>query len=47
MEFLLYLIAVALFVAGVVCLVRRNFLMGIVLIILAFVVGPAGVSLLL
>ena len=47
MALLLYLLAVALFVAGVIYLVRRSFILGVVLIILAFVVGPGGVSLLL
>lgn len=47
MELLLYIIAVVLFIAGVYYLVQRSFLLGIVLIILAFVVGPGGVSLLL
>lgn len=47
MELLLYLLAVVLFVAGVVYLVRRSFILGVVLIILAFLVGPGGVSLLL
>jgi hypothetical protein len=46
-EFLLYLIAVVLFVVGIIKLVQRDFLMGVVLIVLAFLVGPGGVSLLL
>ncbi len=44
---LLYILAVLLFLAGVYYLVQRSFLLGIVLIILAFLVGPGGVSLLL
>lgn len=47
MELLLYLLAIALFIAGVIYLVRRSFIVGVVLIILAFLVGPGGVSLLL
>lgn len=47
MELLLYLLAVALFIAGVYYLIKKSFLLGIVLIILAFLVGPGGVSLLL
>lgn len=47
MEFILYILAIVLFIAGVFYLVKRSFLLGIVLIILAFVIGPGGVSLLL
>jgi hypothetical protein len=47
MELLLYIIAVLLFIGGVWYLIQRNFLMGIVLILLAFLIGPGGVSLLL
>jgi hypothetical protein len=42
--FLLWLLAVILVVAGIVALVRRQFLWGAVLIIVGFLVGPGGVS---
>jgi hypothetical protein len=45
MEFLLWILAVVLVVAGIVALFRRQLLWGIVLIILGFLVGPGGVSL--
>lgn len=45
MELLLWLIAVALVVYGVVSLVRGAVLLGIVLIVAGLLVGPAGVSL--
>ena len=44
MEFVLWLIAVILVIAGIVALVRGAILYGIVLIVLGFVVGPGGVS---
>lgn len=44
MTFLLWLLAVILVVAGIVALVRRQFLWGIVLIIIGLLVGPGGVS---
>jgi hypothetical protein len=44
---LLYILAIILFVAGVYYLIQRSFIVGVALIILAFVVGPGGVSLLL
>lgn len=44
MEFLLWLLAVVLVVAGVVALFRRQVLWGIVLIIVGLLVGPGGVS---
>jgi hypothetical protein len=43
-EFILWLIAVILVVAGVVTLVRGAILYGIVLIIVGLLVGPGGVS---
>ena len=42
--FILWLIAVALVIYGVVTLVRGGVLMGIVLIVLGLLVGPGGVS---
>jgi len=45
MEFLLWLAAVALVIAGIYYLFKRQILLGVVLIILGFLVGPGGVSL--
>ncbi|MFC6148343.1 MULTISPECIES: GPGG-motif small membrane protein [Mumia] len=44
MAFLLWILAVVLVVAGIVALVRKQFLWGIVLIIVGLLVGPGGVS---
>jgi hypothetical protein len=44
-EFLLWILAVILVVAGIVALFRRQILWGIVLIIVGLLVGPGGVSL--
>ena len=44
MEFLLWVLAVILVIAGIVALFRRQVLWGIVLIIVGFLVGPGGVS---
>lgn len=44
MELVLWLIAVALVVWGIVTIVRGAVLFGIVLIILGLLVGPGGVS---
>jgi hypothetical protein len=44
MEFLLWLLAVVLVVSGIVALVRRQVLWGIVLIVIGLLVGPGGVS---
>lgn len=44
MEFILWLIAVILVVAGVVSLVRGAILYGILLIVVGLLVGPGGVS---
>ncbi|MFC5753446.1 GPGG-motif small membrane protein [Actinomadura rugatobispora] len=42
---LLWLIAVALIIAGIyVIIARRELIFGIVLIVLGFLVGPGGVS---
>ncbi|MBW9207872.1 hypothetical protein KV102_05965 [Mumia sp. zg.B53] len=45
MSFLLWILAVILVVAGIVALVRRQVLWGVVLIIVGLLVGPGGVSL--
>jgi hypothetical protein len=44
MEFILWLIAVALVIAGIVAVVRREVLYGILLIVIGLLVGPGGVS---
>ena len=44
MAFILWVIAVILVVAGIVALVRRELLLGIVLIVVGLLVGPGGVS---
>lgn len=42
--FLLWLLAVALVIWGIVTIVRGNLVLGIVLIIIGLIVGPGGVS---
>ncbi|MBA2309791.1 MAG: hypothetical protein H0W01_11000 [Pseudonocardiales bacterium] len=44
MATLLWIIAVVLVVAGVVALLRRELIWGIVLIIVGLLIGPGGVS---
>ena len=44
MEFILWIIAVILVIAGVVRLLQRDILWGIVLIVVGLLVGPGGVS---
>ena len=44
MATLLWILAVVLVVAGIVAIVRRQLLWGIVLIIVGLLVGPGGVS---
>lgn len=44
MEFILWLLAVALVIAGIVAVVRREVLYGILLIVVGLLVGPGGVS---
>lgn len=44
MAFILWLIAVVLVIAGIIALIRREFLYGIVLIVVGLLVGPGGVS---
>jgi hypothetical protein len=44
MDFILWLIAVVLVVAGIVSLLRGSVLYGIVLIVVGLLVGPGGVS---
>lgn len=44
MATLLWIIAAILVIAGIVALVRRQILWGVVLIIVGLLVGPGGVS---
>jgi hypothetical protein len=44
MEFILWIIAVVLVIAGIVSLVRGQMLWGAVLIVVGLLVGPGGVS---
>jgi hypothetical protein len=44
MTFILWLIAAALVIWGIITIVRGGLLMGIVLIVLGLLVGPGGVS---
>ena len=44
MELILWILAVILVIAGVLALLRKQYLWGIVLIIVGFLVGPGGVS---
>ena len=44
MYVILWLIAIALIVVGIVKLTERQYLLGAVLIIVGFLVGPGGVS---
>jgi hypothetical protein len=44
MVFLLWLLAVILVIGGIVYLVRGEWLVGLALIIVGFLVGPGGVS---
>ena len=44
MTFLLWLVAVALVIAGIVSIIRKELVLGIVLIVVGLLVGPGGVS---
>ena len=44
MEFLLWLLAVVLVIAGIVALFRREVIWGVVLIVVGLLIGPGGVS---
>lgn len=44
MVFILWILAVILVVSGIVAILRKEFLWGVVLIIVGLVVGPGGVS---
>jgi hypothetical protein len=43
---ILWIIAVILVIAGIVMIVRRSLVLGIVLIVVGLLVGPGGVSIL-
>jgi hypothetical protein len=44
MEFVLWLIAVALVIWGIITIFRGALALGVVLIVVGFLVGPGGVS---
>ncbi len=44
MELILWILAVVLVVSGIMALVRRQILWGIILIIIGLAVGPGGTS---
>jgi hypothetical protein len=44
MEFILWLVAVVLVIAGIVALFRREIIWGVVLIVVGLLIGPGGVS---
>jgi len=44
MATILWILAVVLVVAGILAIVRRQLVMGIVLIVVGLLVGPGGVS---
>lgn len=44
MAFVLWILAVILVISGIVALTRKQYLWGLVLIIVGFAVGPGGVS---
>lgn len=44
LTFLLWILAVILVIAGVVSLLKRRILWGVVLIVIGLLVGPGGVS---
>ena len=45
MAFILWIAAVVLVMAGIVALLRQEYLWGVVLIVIGLLVGPGGVSL--
>lgn len=44
MAFVLWILAVVLVVSGIVTMVRKQYLWGIVLVVVGLAVGPGGVS---
>jgi hypothetical protein len=45
-DLILWIIAAVLVIAGIMALIRRSMMAGVVLIVLGLLVGPGGVSLL-
>ena len=44
LDFILWLVAVVLVIAGIVSILRKEWIWGIVLIVVGLLVGPGGVS---
>ena len=44
MELILWIIAVVLVFAGIIAIIRKQLVYGLVLIVVGFLVGPGGVS---
>lgn len=44
MALILWILAVVLVVSGIVAIVRRQYLWGIVLIVIGLIIGPGGIS---
>ena len=44
MAFLLWILAVVLVISGIVAIVRKEYMWGLVLVIVGLLVGPGGVS---
>ena len=44
MEFILWLLAVIIVIAGIFALFRREIIWGVVLIVVGLLIGPGGVS---
>jgi hypothetical protein len=44
MAFILWILAVVLVVSGIVAVIRRQYLWGIVLIVIGLIIGPGGIS---
>ncbi|GAB3565622.1 GPGG-motif small membrane protein [Spelaeicoccus albus] len=46
MDFILWIIAVILVIAGIIGIIRHRILWGVILIVVGLLVGPGGVSVL-
>jgi hypothetical protein len=44
MAFLLWILAVVLVISGIVSLLRKQYLQGVILVLVGLLVGPGGVS---
>jgi hypothetical protein len=44
MAFLLWILAVVLVISGIVSMLRKQYLKGVILVIVGLLVGPGGVS---